>query len=113
MAKLLSNETASELPAIFEAVRNLTANTRVLPRRRIRSLGGGGSGSRAYVVITAVTDAANYVGDVITGPDDATIITGGVAIKVKGATANAFEVGYPNFADVVGDVYYLDGSVLG
>ena len=73
----------------------------------------GGGGSRAYVIITAVTDPANYVGDVITGPDDATIITVGVAIKVKNATANEFAIGYPNFADVVGDVYWLDGFVLG
>lgn len=74
---------------------------------------GGGGGSRAYVVITAVTDAANYVGDVIAGPDDPTIITADVAIKVKNATANEFAIGYPNFADVVGDVYWLDGFVLG
>ena len=72
-----------------------------------------GGGGRAYVVITAVTDAANYVGDVITGPDDPTIITVGVAIKVKNATSNEFNIGYDDFADVIGEIYWLDGDVLG
>ena len=42
-----------------------------------------------------------------------TVIDTDVTIKVKGATANSFEVGYANFADNVDDVYYLDGSLLG
>jgi hypothetical protein len=112
MAKLLSNQHAEELPRIFEAVRNMDLPTRGRPIRRDRGIGGGG-GSRSYVVITAVTDAANYVGNVITSPDDSTVIDTGVAIKVNGATANSFEVGYENFADNVDDVYYLDGSLLG
>ena len=111
MAKLLSNQHAEELPRIFEAIRNMEQSTRGRPIRRDRGIGGGGS--RAYVVITAVTDAANYTGNVITSPDDPTIITAGVAIKVQGATANEFEVGYSNFADVVDDVYYLGGGLLG
>ena len=111
MAKLLSNRHAEELPQIFEAVRNMEQSTRGRPIRRDRGIGGGGS--RAYVVITAVTDAANYVGDVITSPDDPTVITADVAIKVKDATANEFAIGYDNFADNVDDTYWLDGFVLG
>lgn len=73
----------------------------------------GGGGSRAFVVITAVTDASNYVGDVITSPVDPTVLKEDVAISVPGATANSFEVGYTAFMDVVDDVYYPDGFLLG
>ncbi len=72
-----------------------------------------GGGSRAYVVITSVTDAANYIGDVIVGPNDPTILTADVEIKVQGATANEFEVGYSNFSDVVNEIHYLNGGLLG
>lgn len=112
MAKMLKDSTAKELPAIFETVRNIQQQTRTQPRRRIRSLGGGGT--RAYVVITNNDDGpAEYVGDVINGPDDPTVKTADVVIKVSGATANDFEVGYSNFADKSGDVFYLSGGLLG
>ena len=111
MAKLLSNQHAEELPRIFEAVRNMEQSTRGRPIRRDRGIGGGGS--RSYVIITAVTDAANYTGNVITSPDDPTIIDTGIAIKVSGAGSNPFEVGYAAFMDSVDDVYYADGFLLG
>ena len=80
--------------------------------RRVRSVGGGGS-VRSYVRITAVIDPENYTGDILNGPDDTTEKETGITIKVKGATANAYSIGYSNFADKSGDVYYLDGSLLG
>ena len=112
MAKLLSNQDAAELPAIFEAVRNMTTSTRGRPIRRDRG-GTGSAGSRAYVVITAVTDPANYTGNVITSPDDSTVIDTGVDIKVTGAVSNEFAIGYEAFADNVDGVYYPDGFLLG
>jgi len=73
----------------------------------------GGGGSRSYVIITAVTSPSLYTGNVITSPDDSTVIDTGVTIKVSGALGNEFEVGYSAFADKVDDVYYLDGFLLG
>jgi len=43
MAKLLSDQTASELPSIFEAVRNIQQSTRGRPIRRDRGGVGGGT----------------------------------------------------------------------
>ena len=73
----------------------------------------GGGGARPFVVITSVTDAANYVGNIVTSPTDPTVITIGVTIQVDGATANEFNVGYDNFADLSDGVYWLDGRLLG
>jgi hypothetical protein len=78
---------------------------------------GGGGSERSYVVITSVESASSYIGDVITSPDDATVITEGVAIKVENALSNAFDVGYSNFADKTkdgsgNDVYYLAALLL-
>jgi len=111
MAKLLSNEHANELPEIFETVRNIQQASRGRPIRRDRGIGGGSS--RAYVKITGVTDAANYIGVLLTGPEDDTVIKEDIVIRVKGATTNEFAVDYPAFADVVDDIYYLDGTLLG
>lgn len=72
----------------------------------------GGGGVRAYVVITAVTDAANYTGDVLKGPGSIDVVTAGVSIKVFGAEENPLSVGYTNFADKVDDVYYLNADLL-
>ena len=111
MAKLLTDETAAELPSIFEAVRNMQQETHTRPRRRIRSLGGGTE--RAYVIITSVISPSSYIGNVLTSPTDSTVIATGVSIGVSGATANPFNVGYPAFSDKVDDVYYIDGYLLG
>lgn len=70
-----------------------------------------GGSARAYVVITAVTDAANYIGDILTGPGG-DVVTAGVSIVVFGATENPLSIGYPNFADLVDGVYYLNGDLL-
>lgn len=72
-----------------------------------------GGAERPYVIITAVTDAANYIGNVLKGPTDSTVIKTGVAIKVLDATANELEVGYKSFSDVVDDIFYLEGGLLG
>ena len=72
-----------------------------------------GGAERPYVIITSVTSPSVYVGNVITSPDDATVIDTAVDIKASGALSNAFEVGYQAFADSVDDVYYLDGFLLG
>jgi len=110
MAKLLTDETAAELPSIFEAVRNMQQETHTRPRRRIRSLGGGGT--RSYVEITSVSSPSEYIGDVYSGPGG-DITETGVSILVANATSNEFEVGYSNFADKADDIYYLDGYLLG
>lgn len=71
-----------------------------------------GGSARAYVVITAVTSASVYVGNVLKGPGQATITSTGVAIQVFGAEENPLSIGYPNFADLVDGVYYLNGDLL-
>lgn len=113
MAKLLTDETAAELPAIFEAVRNMQQETHTRPRRRIRSLGGG---TRSYVSITSITIPGVYVGDVLTSPTDITVLKSDVDIVLLNATNNALEVGDAAFADMVagdsGDVYYLQSVLL-
>lgn len=112
MAKLLSDQTAEELPEIFEAVRNMSQATRGRPIRRDR--GGGGGAERPYIIITEVTDPANYVGNVLGGPADlGTIVEEDVAIQIIDATANELVIGFKSFSDVVDDVYYLEGALLG
>ena len=78
---------------------------------------GAAGGARPFVVITAVTDAENYVGNVVTSPTDPKILETAVAIKSDGATANEFAVGYDSFADPTEDAgvttYWLDGRLLG
>lgn len=108
----VTRETAQEIIRTIEEVKNLTMRKNRAPNRRVRSVGGGGA-ERPYVVITAVTDAANYTGNVITSPDDSTVIETGVIIKVPGAVDNEFDVGYKAFSDKVGDNYYIDGYLLG
>lgn len=71
-----------------------------------------GGSARAYVVITAVTDAANYIGDVLSGPGQTTVTNTGVTIVVFGAEENPLSKGYTNFADLVDGVYYLNGDLL-
>jgi hypothetical protein len=112
MPYLLSDRDGEELPAIFESVRNIQNTTRGRPIRRDRG-GQGGSASRAYVVITSVTNESYYIGNVIGGPDDPTVSTADVSIRVKGATYNAFEVGFVSFSDVVDGIYYIEGFLLG
>lgn len=72
-----------------------------------------GGGGRAYVIITAVTSPTAYVGNVLKGPDDATVKETGVDIKVKNATANEFNIGYDTFADEVDGTFWIDGDLLG
>ncbi|MGB2265090.1 MAG: hypothetical protein ACPH3C_07875 [Glaciecola sp.] len=112
MAKLLSDQTAEELPAIFETVRNIQQATRGESKRRDRGIGGAAA-SRAYVIITGVTNPATYTGNVLKGPDDSEVKKTGVAIRVKGATSNEFEIGYAAFADLSNGSYWLNGSLLG
>lgn len=74
---------------------------------------GGGGASRSYVIVTSVTDVANYIGNVLTSPNDATVLETGVTIQVAGAVANPFKVDYDAFADKVDDIYFLEGDLLG
>ena len=95
----------------------LTGPSRAPSVRRVRTGGAASTAQRAYVVITSVESASSYIGDVITSPDDATVITEGVTIKVENALSNAFDVGYSNFADKTkdgdgNDVYYLAALLL-
>lgn len=71
-----------------------------------------GGGVRAYVVITTATDAEHYIGNVLKGPGQTTIVKTDVEIQVFGAAENKLSVGYTNFADKVEDVYYLNGDLL-
>ena len=75
--------------------------------------GGGGGASRSYVIVTSVTDVDNYIGNVLTSPNDATVLETGVTIQVAGAVANPFKVDYDAFADKVDDIYFLEGDLLG
>ncbi len=114
MAKLLSDRTAQRLHNVLDIVENLPAMP-AKPRRRVRtkSKGSGGGASRSYVIITSVTDVANYIGNVLTSPNDATVLETGVTIQVAGAVANPFAVGYTAFVDLVDDTYYAEGDLVG
>lgn len=70
-----------------------------------------GGSARAYVVITSVTDAATYIGDILLGPGG-DVVTAGVSIKVFGAVENPLSIDYANFADKVDDDYYLNADLL-
>lgn len=73
---------------------------------------GGGGGSRPYVIITAVTDLNNYVGDVRT-PTDATVLEADVDIQALDPNGGAtLQVGDKFFADLTDDVYYINPSVF-
>lgn len=72
-----------------------------------------GGAERPFVIITEVIDAATYIGNVLTSPDDSTIIKSDVSIKVRGATSNDYSVDADGFCDLVDAVYYLSGGVLG
>ena len=74
---------------------------------------GGGGAERPFIIITSVIDAANYIGNVLTSPDDPAVLKTGVIIKVPGATSNDYSVGATGFCDLVDDVYYLSGGGLG
>lgn len=56
---------------------------------------------RAYVKITAVTDADDYTGSVLTSPFDATVLETGVPIKALNATTGTLAVDDTFYADVV------------
>lgn len=73
----------------------------------------GESSTRAFVIITEVTNASTYLGNVLGGPNDADVIEQDVQIRVFDATTNAFAVGYRSFADLSGGFYYLEGTLLG
>lgn len=80
--------------------------------------GGGTAGTRVFIIVTAVISAAEYTGNVVTSPDDSTIVDTAVTIKIYGGLFNALEVGYAAFADATVDTegvktYYFDGAVLG
>jgi len=114
MAKVLSDNTANRLMIALDEVDNLRKDPRGKTRRRIRTVSkGGGGAERPYVAITAVTDAANYVGNVLTSPSDSTVLKSGVTIQVPSAEGNPFIVGYTTFSDLVNDIYYIDGYLLG
>ena len=117
MARVLSETTYKRMMTSIGATEGMPTEARAPSARRIRSIGGGGGGTRSYVVITSVNSASSYVGDVITSPDDNTVITEDVNIKVENASTNAFEVGYSSFADKSkdgggNDVYYLAALLL-
>ena len=110
----ISNEFRDQLKATVDTVDNLRVYPRGKTRRRIRTQSrGGGGAERPYIEIISVIDAANYTGNVLTSPDDATILKSAVTIKVPSAEGNPFEVGYRAFSDLVSDIYYIDGYLLG
>jgi len=109
----VSDKTKQRWNDAAAKVENLPAMP-VAPRRRVRTKSkGGGGAERPYVIITSVTDAENYIGDVLGGPADLSVKTTGVAIVVSGATSNDYSVGATGFCDLVDAVYYLSGGVLG
>ncbi len=86
----------------------------VAPRRRVRTKSkGGGGAERPYVIITSVIAPSEYIGNVLTSPDDSIVKESTVDIRVPGATSNAYSVGATGFCDKVGSVFYLSGGVLG
>jgi hypothetical protein len=107
----VSDEMAGRIRESVAYTENIGNPTRPTKRRIVRQRGGGGGGVRSYVVITAVTDAANYIGNILSGPGG-DVVTAGVSIKVFGAEENPLSVGYNNFADKVDDVYYLNADLL-
>jgi len=113
MARVLSENTYQRMMTSIGTTEGLAGPSRAPSVRRVRTGGTGAGSVRSYVKITAVTDPENYTGDILNGPDDETIKETGISIKVKGATANAFSIGYSDFADKSGDAYYLDGFLLG
>lgn len=110
----ISKAKAQEIQRTINAVSDMAPKKNRKGRRRVRTGGiSDDGGSRSYVVITSVSSPSSYTGDVLTSPDDSTVVESGVTIKVLGALTNAFEVDYSNFADKSDDVYYLDGRILG
>jgi hypothetical protein len=115
MAKLLSDRSAQRLGPALDAIESSAPRKGRSPRRRIRSNGAGSV--RSWVVITGVTDAANYTGDVYDFPEGEAV-ENNVIIQVLGATQNPFQTGYGSFADkstnAQGDeIYFIDGYLLG
>ena len=116
MGSILSDKTADRLPGALDAIESLKMPKVRTSRRRVRSVGGGGS-VREYVTITSVIDAANYIGDVYDRPGGEVVDTG-ASIQVLDAVSNEYEEGYSAFADKStdsngDDVYFIDGYLLG
>jgi hypothetical protein len=107
----VSDEMVPRIQNSVAYTENIGNPTRPTKRRIVRQRGGGAGGVRAYVIITSVTDAANYKGNILSGPGG-DVITSGVTIKVFGAEENPLSEEYANFADKVDDVYYLNGDLL-
>lgn len=95
MAKLLSDQTASELPAIFEAVRNIPQATRGRPIRRDRGGVGGDETKFGLCTITEEKTESLFAVDVVLGnPNDSenTEVISGL-LYLNYATTNAIAIG--------------------
>ena len=113
MARVLSENTYQRMMTSIGTTEGLAGPSRAPSVRRVRTGGTGAGSVRSYVVITTIIDAENYTGDVVVGPEDLTVTTANVSIKVVNATTNPYQIGYSAFSDVVENTYYIDGNLLG
>lgn len=110
MGKTVKPETERAILQTIETVNNLQAPALTRLRRRVRTVGGGGS-DRAYLVITTVTNKDEYVGDTIT-PTSATPIKEDVTIETSESSEGLLKVGDKMWADVLADVYYISPATF-
>ena len=71
-----------------------------------------GGAQRPWIEITAVTDKDNYIGKVLTSPDDSTELATGVTIKSVPSSEGLLKVGDTFFADLIGSTYYISPSIF-
>jgi len=75
----------------------------------------GGGAERPYIEITGGSGPEDYTGSVLTSPTDSTPTETGVSIKARNGstvTGGTIPIGKRYFADLVGDVYYIQPSVF-
>ena len=109
----ISKEKAREIQRTINDVSNIVSLKNKKGRRRVRT----GSrqqdvGPRPYVRVTSEIELGSYLGNVLAGPEDDTIIESGVSIKVKGLVANGLEAGDEGFSDKVENTYYIQSLLL-
>ena len=107
----VSNELGARIKQSVAYTENIGNPNQPTKRRIVRQRRGSGGGVRSWVIITASTSAANYTGNVLDGPGG-DVVTTDVVIKVFGALENPLAAEYANFADKVGDIYYLNADLL-
>ena len=110
MSNLVKDQTKQEILDTIAEVRNLGSPTATPRRRVVRSSGGGAQ--RPWIEITTVTDKDNYIGKVLTSPDDSTELATGVTIKSVPSSEGLLKVGDTFFADLIGSTYYISPSIF-